>query len=102
MIVKALYVGKKAVNRKERIGANGQTIPAFKGTHYTFLVNDWDNKGNLTEETFGKTYIDARHEDEEIESIEKGAVKLGDTVNVSIRKADFNVNYFCTFEEEPF
>ncbi len=103
----AIYVGKKEANEKERVTKDGTTIPAFKGTRYTFLVNEWSGKnGDELEELYGRTYTDKREFGTEIDEIEKGAIKLGDVVQVDIRKSDFNVSYYCRLdtdgEEVPF
>ena len=96
MQFKALYVGKRMADEKTRVSKSGETLPAFKGTRYMFLVNDWTGEnGDEAEETFGRTYIDKRDEGDEIQEIEDGAIQLGDVVDVEIRKMDFNVNFFC-------
>lgn len=97
----AIYVGKKEANEKERTTKDGVIIPAFKGTRYTFLVNDWSGKnGDELEELFGRTYTDKREIGEEIEEIEKGAIKLGEMVTIDIRKMDFNVSFYCRLDFE--
>lgn len=101
MKCKAIYTGKKPANEKERTTKDGTTIPAFVGTRYTFLVNDWSGKnGDELEELFGRTYTDKRELPELIEEIEQGAIKLGDQVTVDIRKSDLNVNFYCRLDTE--
>lgn len=99
MKCKAIYTGKKPAKEKERTAKDGTVIPAFEGTRYTFLVNDWGGKtGDVLEELFGRTYTDKRDFEDLIEEIEAGAIKLGDLVTVDIRKADFNVNFYCRLD----
>ena len=77
MVLQAMYIGKKTVDEKERTNSKtGETIPAFKGVRYMFMVNEWSD------------------------AIENGVVKLGDIVNVNIRNQDLNVNFFCRLEED--
>ena len=100
MLLQALYTGKQKVDLKERKDAKtGDVLPAFKGTNYTFLVNDWDKDGN-SEELFGHTYIDRREVGEEIKAIEEGTIQLGEKVYVNIQKRDLNVRFYCRLDLE--
>lgn len=103
MKFQAMYIGKKPVDQKER-EYEGRKIPAFKGTQYTFLVNEWDKEGTLGE-SFGRQYMDKREKGSEIEEIEKGAIKPGELVKVNIQTSDINTRFVCELEgmdEIPF
>lgn len=103
MKFQAMYIGKKPIDQKER-EYEGRKIPAFKGTQYTFLVNEWDKEGTLSE-SFGRQYMDKREKGNEIEEIEKGAIKPGDLVKVNIQTSDINTRFVCELEgmdEIPF
>ncbi len=95
----ALYVGKKEVKEPARTGKNGEMIPEFNGVRYTFYVNEWGKDGKL-EDLFGRIYTDKRADNEKIEAIENGTIQLGDLVEVTIRKSDFNVNFYCRLNDE--
>lgn len=100
MIQQAMYIGKKVVDEKERTNSKtGEIIPAFKGTRYMFLVNEWYKNGTIAD-LLGRTYQDKREESEQIESIENGTIQPGKIVNVNIRNSDYNVNFFCRYDEE--
>lgn len=95
MKFQAMYIGKIPVNQKER-EYEGRRIPAFKGTQYTFLVNEWKKNGTLGE-SFGRQYMDKREEGEEIEEIEKGIVNPGEIVHVDIQTSDINTRFICRY-----
>lgn len=105
MKFQAMYIGKKPIDQKER-EYEGRRIPAFKGTQYTFLVNEWDKEGTGTlGESFGRQYMDKREKGNEIKEIEKGAIKPGDLVKVNIQTSDINTRFVCELEgmdEIPF
>lgn len=97
MVFKAIYVGKKLCDEKERLTQDGEVIPAFKGVRYSFYLNEWE--GDIVQNLFGRTYTDKRDEQHLIRAIEDGEVQLGDVVDVSVRQQDLNFQYVCKYIE---
>lgn len=94
----ALYVGKKRVILETYTRANGLKTEPFSGTRYTFYVQEWTGKNkDECEDLFGRLYTDKREEGKEIKEIEAGMIKVGDRVEVDIRRSDLNVNFWCKY-----
>ena len=94
----AIYVGKKKAVLESFTKADGTKTPVWSGTRYIFYVQDWTGKNNdECEDLFGRLYTDKREDGQEIEEIEAGVVKVGDKVEVDIRRNDLNVNFWCKY-----
>ena len=96
MISKAMYLGKAPYDWKERTGAQGNMIPARKGTAYYFITGDWDEDSDILLDR-GKTRV--MNVDEGEKAPDTNGM-LGAMCIVRVKESfDARTDYFCDFKE---